>query len=301
MVQITELGYIGFGVKDLDAWKSFATNVVGFQLLDDGERDRCYLRMDYWHHRFVMHANGSDDLEYLGFRVADGEAFRAMQKQLSDAGVKFRVGSDDEAVERRVLEVLKLNDPDGNPIEIFHGPEVQARKPFHPGRPMHGRFQTGAGGLGHCIIRERDVAAAYRFFTLLGMQGGVEYKIRMGKQLVTPTFMHCNDRQHTVAFGIGGMSTRLNHVMIQVENLDDVGLTYDLVREQKIPVTIKPGKHSNDHMYSFYFRNPSGWMIEYGWGGRSSSNQSEYYIEDLYGHQPEEGGFGMDPAQARSA
>ena len=276
MVQITELGYMGLGVKDLDVWKDFATNVIGLELADEGERDRCYLRMDYCHHRFVLHASGSDDLEYLGFRVANGEEFHAMQRQLSDAGIKYRVGSDDEAVERRVLEVLKLNDPDGNPVEIFHSPEVQARKPFHPGRRMHGRFQTGSGGLGHCIVRERDVAAAYRFYSALGMQGGVEYKIRMGQHVAPITFMHCNDRQHTVAFGIGGMTRRLNHVMLQVDNADDVGLTYDLVRERKIPVTIKPGKHSNDHMYSFYFRNPSGWMIEYGYGGRAPTAQSEY-------------------------
>jgi hypothetical protein len=101
MVRITELGYMGLGVKDLDAWKDFAASVIGLQLTEEGERDRCYLRMDYWHHRFVLHANGSDDLEYLGLRVANAEDFRAMQKQLSDAGIKFRVGSKEEAIERR--------------------------------------------------------------------------------------------------------------------------------------------------------------------------------------------------------
>jgi 2,3-dihydroxyethylbenzene 1,2-dioxygenase len=80
--------------------------------------------------------------------------------------------------------------------------------------------------------------------------------------------------------------------MVEVDNLDDVGLTYELVRKNKIPVHILPGKHSNDHMFSFYFRNPSGWMIEYGWGGRAPATQSEYYTEDIFGHQPEEGGFG---------
>jgi len=299
MAGITELGYMGIGVKDLDAWKDFAANILGLELLDEGERDRCYFRMDYWHHRFVVHANGSDDLEYLGFRVANLEDFHAMQRHLSESGIPFRVGSDDEAAERRVLEVLKLNDPDGNPIEIFHSPEVQARKPFHPGRPMHGRFQTGSGGMGHCIIRERDVAAAHHFYTLLGMQGGVEYKIRMGNHVAPITFMHCNDRQHTLAFGIGGMTRRLNHVMVQVDNPDDVGLTYDLVRQHNIPVTIKPGKHSNDHMFSFYLRTPSGWMIEYGWGGRPPTAQSEYYVEDMYGHQPEDGGFDVSPEQTR--
>src|SRR5580658_952068 len=267
MIQVTELGYMGVGVKDLAEWKNFAANIVGFEVTDEGESDRCYLRMDYFHHRIVLHADGSDDLAYLGLRVAGADEFAQMQRQLSEAGIKFRVGSEDEAEERRVLEVLKLADPDGNPVELFHGPLTQFHKPFHPGRRMHGRFKTGSGGLGHCIIRERDVEAAKKFFTALGMRGGVEYKIKMGKRTVAPVFMHCNDRDHTVAFGIGPEPRRINHIMIEVDNFDDVGMTYDLVRRSKVPVTINTGKHSNDHMYSFYMRNPSGWMFEYGYGG----------------------------------
>ena len=67
MIQVTELGYMGIGVKDLDAWKHFATSIVGFELADEGESDRCYLRMDYLHHRIVMHADGSDDLDLPRF------------------------------------------------------------------------------------------------------------------------------------------------------------------------------------------------------------------------------------------
>jgi 2,3-dihydroxybiphenyl 1,2-dioxygenase len=295
MTQVTELGYMGVGVRKFDEWKDFATRIVGMELVEDGEADRCYLRTDYWHHRLVLHNNGTDDLEYLGLRVAGAEEFAAMQQQLAEAGIKFRVGADDEATERHVLEVLKLNDPGGNPIEIFHGPEVQFVKPFHPGRRMHGRFKTGSGGLGHCIVRQDDVAAAKRFYVALGMRGGVEYKIRLGgDRVVAPVFMHCNDRDHTIAFGVGPQKRHINHLMIEVENFDDVGLTYELVRKHKVPVTITPGKHSNDHMFSFYMRNPSGWMFEYGWGGRPATHQSEYYVEDIYGHQPESSGFNVD-------
>ncbi len=85
MVQVTELGYMGVGVKKLDEWKSFATQILGMQLADDGERDRCYLRMDYWHHRLVLHDNGTDDLEYLGFRVAGASEFAEIQHQLETA------------------------------------------------------------------------------------------------------------------------------------------------------------------------------------------------------------------------
>ena len=294
MIEVTELGYMGLGVKDLAAWKEFASNIVGFEVTNEGEPDRCYLRMDYLHHRIVLHADGSDDLAYLGLRVAGPDEFAQMQRQLSEGGIKFRVGSDDEADERRVLEVMKLSDPDGNPVEIYHGPLTQFSKPFHPGRGMHGRFKTGSGGLGHCIVRERDVEAARRFYMQLGMRGGIEYTFGKGKRTGL-VFMHCNDRDHTVAFGIPGGDRRLNHIMIEVDNLDDVGMTYDLVCKNKVPVTITPGKHSNDHMYSFYFRNPSGWMFEYGWGARPATFQSEYFNGDIYGHQMQADAFGVDP------
>jgi len=294
MVQVTELGYMGLGVKDLDAWREFVSKTVGLEINEDSERDRCLLRLDYWHHRIALHQDPSDDLLYLGMRVAGPEEFVQMQKQLTDAGIKFRVGSNEEAEERHVLEILKLNDPDGTPFEIFHGPEVQFDRPFHPGRAMHGRFKTGAGGMGHCMIRERDTDAATKFFRALGMRGGVEYKVRMGTRVVPIMFMHCNERQHTFAYGLGVPHRRINHLMLEVDNLDDVGLTHDIVRRNKIPVTITPGKHSNDHMLSFYFRNPSGWMWEYGWAGRSSFEQSEYYAGDIYGHGPEAGGFAAD-------
>jgi len=39
----------------------------------------------------------------LGFRVAGAAEFYEMQHQLETAGIKFRVGSEDEAAERRVL------------------------------------------------------------------------------------------------------------------------------------------------------------------------------------------------------
>src|SRR6516165_10636275 len=100
MVQVTELGYIGFGVKNADEWKRFATEIVGLELADDGEPNHFYLRMDNWHHRLTVHTNGDDDLEYLGFRVAGPDEFGEIQNQLREAGIKYRSGSDDEAVER---------------------------------------------------------------------------------------------------------------------------------------------------------------------------------------------------------
>ena len=87
MARVTELGYIGIGVKDADAWKEFAAQVVGMEVLDEGEKDRFYLRMDDWHHRIIVHVNGSDDLEYLGWRVEGPVEMEEMEKQLRAAKV----------------------------------------------------------------------------------------------------------------------------------------------------------------------------------------------------------------------
>jgi len=303
MSTVIELGYLGIGVRDAEAWKKFATEVVAMELLDEGEGDRFYLRMDNWHHRIIVHENGSDDLEYLGWRVSGPAELEAMERKLRDARIDYRVGKEEECKERRVLGLLKTTSPGGNPTEIFYGPQVETSLPFHPGRRMHGRFLTGTEGIGHVILREDDVVGAYKFYTeIFGMKGSVEYKIPApGGITAKPVFLHCNDRDHSIAFSVGPMARRINHLMIEVTNFDDVGMTYDLVRSRSIPVAISLGKHSNDQAFTFYFANPSGWLFELGWGARKSTEHSEYYVSDIFGHGVETKGFGLDLELKRSS
>jgi 2,3-dihydroxyethylbenzene 1,2-dioxygenase len=284
MVQVTELGYMGLGVSSLAAWKSYATDILGLEVVDAGPR-RAWLRMDYQHHRLFLEEDGSDDLTVLGLRVAGAEELLAMQRQLKEAGVAFQRGTAEEADNRHVLDLIKLEDPAGVPLEIFHGPQVEYDRPFHPGRRMHGPFKTGSGGLGHCIIRDAGLDVSCAFYRLLGMRGGIEYRMPMGgPRPLELAFMHCNDRDHTIAFGLPSQK-RINHVMFEVEHFDDVGLAHEIVSAAEIPIAITPGRHANDQMYSFYFMNPSGFMCEIGWGARPATHQSEYYARDSYGHE----------------
>ena len=47
MIQVTELGYVGLGVKSLSDWKDFASNVLGLEVVDAAEAGRCFMWMDY--------------------------------------------------------------------------------------------------------------------------------------------------------------------------------------------------------------------------------------------------------------
>ena len=295
MAGVTELGYIGLSVSDLDAWVHFAGDVVGMEVVDEGEPDRRYLRMDNWHHRIVLHADGGDDLAYSGWRVPGPAEFAEMAEALQTAGIVVKVASAEEAAERRVLGLMRMESPGGNPTEIFYGPQVDAWKPFHPGRPMFGRFVTGDQGVGHLILNEPDVAAATEFYQHLGLIGSVEYQIPLPDgHVAAMTFMHCNDRQHSIAFGLPPMGRRANHLMLEYSELDDLGIAHDTVAREKIDVTLMLGKHANDAALTFYCANPSGWLWELGWGAKKAPAQQEYYTRDIFGHDNGVPGYGLD-------
>jgi 2,3-dihydroxyethylbenzene 1,2-dioxygenase len=283
MAAVTELGYVGLNVTDMDAWRRFASDVVGLEVRDDGESDRFYLRMDYWHHRLMVHASDEDDMAYAGWRVADAAALDEICGQLKAAGYAYRVASPEEAAERKVLGLIKLNDPSGNPVEVFFGPLIDMHLPFHPGRRMHGRWVTGSQGLGHVLIQADDTPEAHKFYSALGLKGNIQYHLNSPAGVMQPAFMHCNDRQHSLAFGVNGPK-RLGHMMLEYSELNDLGKAHDIVRAEGFDVALQLGKHSNDAALTFYFVTPSGWLLELGWGGEKSFPQQQYHLLDIFGH-----------------
>ncbi len=295
MAGVIELGYLGLNVTDLDAWRSYATECVGFEIVESGKDDNFHLRMDLQHHRFTVHKSDEDDMAYMGWRVAGQEEFKAMQKTLTDAGVEYRVGSQEEASERHVLAILKLEDPSGTATEIYYSPQVDVIKPFHPGRPMYGKFVAGDQGIGHVLVRSDDDEKTYEFYKLLGLEGSIEYRIPMPDgNFAEPIFMSCNARQHSIAFGFHGMKERLNHLHIQYTDFDDMGQSHDIIRKKGIDVAMQLGKHSNDQLYTFYSATPSGWLMELGWGDYVKTGAQEHYAGDIFGHGVEASGYGMD-------
>jgi hypothetical protein len=67
---------------------------------------------------------------------------------------------------------------------------------------------------------------------------------------------------------VGSGRKALHHFMVEVGSLDDVGQGYDLAQMDEGRIAYTLGRHTNDHMTSFYVNTPSGFFIEYGWGGR---------------------------------
>lgn len=287
MSHITELGYARFGVSNIDEWKDFAKDILALEIREDTEDAQTIsLRMDYWHHRIVLEEDDCDELLGAGLRVAGPEEFEAMQALLAKNDIAFEVGNAELTASRKVLELLLLKDPAGNPLEIFHGPRVDTHRPFHPGRGMHGKFVTEVGGLGHIMLGHQGLEAVYGFYKMLGMRGNIEYLWPIGAdQNLEMLFMHCCERDHSIGFGLPTVPGKnIHHLMIEVDNLDDVFMSYELVKQSKYQITLDIGRHANDGVFSFYFIGPSGWQIEIGYEGQPAKHQSSYHVADTYGH-----------------
>ncbi len=277
---IQALGYVGIRSEKLEDWNGYATRFLGMQLVDKSSTTLS-LRMDDRKQRVIVNA-GADGAGFYGWEVADRAALDALGARLEHAGVAVVRGSRALADERRVKDVIVFADPIGNRLEAFHGAELAA-EPFRPGRSISG-FRTGPLGMGHAVLtveRLDDVLPFYR--DVLGFALS-DYILKPFRAF----FLHVNPRHHSLAFIETG-TNGLHHMMLELFSLDDVGQAYDiaLIDPESIGSTL--GRHTNDHVTSFYSWSPSGFMVEYGWGGRlvepGNWTAEEYTVgPSLWGH-----------------
>ncbi len=302
MASITQLGYLGLGVSDVNEWERFATQILGLQANGRDESGALFLRMDEYHHRFIVHPKGNDDLAYIGWEVAHEHALHAITEQLKASGVTVTPGTPEEAEARRVVGLIKFDDLNGIASEVFYGPLITFENAFKSPRAISG-FETGELGLGHIVITVNDLDESLQFYRdVLGMRISdyVQFELMPG---VKPkmVFLHCNPRHHTLALLAAPLPKRLMHFLLQVKSLDDVGSTYYFCREQGVPIAGSLGRHTNDHMFSFYLRSPSGFEVEYGWGARVVDDATwqvqRHEAPSMWGHE----GLVAKPSQKSDA
>ena len=290
-MSVTALGYIGVGVSDLKAWETFATSILGLQIGSRGEDGTLNLRMDERHRRIALHPGGNDDLAYLGWEVADEKALLGIGQALKAAGIAYATADPAACRERGVGGMLVCDDPAGIRTEISYGAFLQRQLAFISPRGVAG-FRTGDQGLGHVVLSVPDASAAMAFYRdALGFRVSdfIEWTLP-NRGPVSAAFMHCNPRHHSLAFMQAPRSPkRLQHFMLEVNLLDDVGRTYSLCEREDVPIAQTLGKHTNDEMLSFYVASPSGFLVEYGYGGRTVDDENwqvqTYDSTSIWGHR----------------
>ena len=280
---VQQLAYCGLGVSDVEAWSRFGVEALGLGLSDEtGVR---HLRMDDRSWRFALHEAPENDILYAGFELGGAGQLSALRGRLDAAGIPWTQMEEAECTDRRVEEGLWLRDPDGLRIEFVRD-HARAPKPFQP--ELTNGFVTGLQGFGHIVLSIRNLERGLRFYETLGLALSDFITVAAGPGgMLRIAFLHCNERHHSLAIAPLPGGKRLNHLMIELLEVDDVLRGYQRCCSMGYR-TGGIGRHPNDLMLSFYVTTPAGFDVEYGWGGRSITEDwsvAEYDKISLWGHE----------------
>ncbi|NHP15173.1 2,3-dihydroxybiphenyl 1,2-dioxygenase [Rhodococcus sp. IC4_135] len=290
---IRSLAYMRIGATDMAAWREYGLKILGMIEGKGVGAESLYLRMDDFPARLVIVPNDTDRLLVSGWETANAAELQDIRDRLSAAGVPFKEGTAEQLKDRRVVEMIAFEDTSGNSLEVFHGAALEHRRIVSP---YGHRFVTGEQGLGHVVLTTDDDDASLRFYRdVLGFK--LRDSMRLPPQMVgrpadgDPAwlrFLGCNPRHHSLAFLPLPNPTGIVHLMLEVENSDDVGLCLDRALRKKVKMSATLGRHVNDEMLSFYMKTPGGFDIEFGCEGLEVEDENwiarESTAVSLWGH-----------------
>jgi 2,3-dihydroxybiphenyl 1,2-dioxygenase len=261
MTKIEDIMQIGVGMPDRDRFAQFSRDALGLPTTDSPDGTVTYVRADRYQHRIAARTSPVPTLNYIGFDVGGAAALAEWKKELRDKDIDWRPGSREECLERQVADFIEIKDPDGHPLALSYG--------FGIGQePVRYTRDLNIVGLGHVLLTVMDTQRSHDFYTgVLGFRLSDWVHINDAIRLC---FLRCNARHHSIAFApcMPGKSPRLQHVMLEVEALDDVMRSYHFLRASKAPIGMGPGRHPNCHTVHVYVQTPGGFAVEYGWGHR---------------------------------
>lgn len=284
---VSQLGYIGIATNDVSAWIDTATSIIGLQARDQKGQDGAhFLRMDEMHHRFAIYDRSDNDVLYVGWQIETELELERLALAIIALGIDVKKGSTELCALRKVKQLFQFVDTEGYANEIYYGLESDC-EPFQSNLPISG-FKTGTLGLGHVVRHCKNYKEMVAFYQeIMGFQVS-DYIVWADADA---TFMRCNRRHHSLALineALDHKGGQTNHIMVEMQSIDDVGRAYDEVMRRNLPIIMTLGRHSNDQAISFYFVSPSGFGVEIGCDGlevrEDDWNVKTFNSTKLWGH-----------------
>lgn len=290
MMDIRGLAYVVVESTDLPRWKGFAEGVLGMMTAPAADGG-LYVRMDERQFRFAVQPGARDAYVASGWEVASQAAFEAGLAALRNAQVDFVLGDAALCKQRCAQQLASFQDPSGNRHELVWG--FQSDFAHFASPTGVSRFVTGNIGMGHTVLPAANFEKTTAFFTEVmgfGLSDLFNFKPAGDQGPSLPIhFFHCNNgRHHSLALAGFPVESGCVHVMVEVDNMPDVGRALDRMLAQKVQQTATLGQHTNDRVTSFYMRSPSNFDVEFGYGGAVIDWQQhiahEFTRVSLWGH-----------------
>ena len=261
-MNIIGIGYLGFESTKMEEWRAYGPEVMGFQITGSPENDpdSIYFKLDDRRHRIAIHPGEIDRIAYIGWEARNRVDFIAACERFKEYNVEITFGDAELCEKRGVKELIRFRDPAGYQHELFYAQKWTPRS-FVAGRP-HGGFICDDRGVGHIVLIPPEFGLELERFLLEIMEfnwyGWGAGKGKTGffrSKLNTQT-------SHDIAFGFAPGRMGVQHVGLFVNAVRDVGETFDIVKQQELPLMMTLGQHTQDPHMSFYHFNPSGFAFE---------------------------------------
>ncbi|OBI29334.1 VOC family protein [Mycobacterium sp. E2238] len=289
------LGYVVIETQRFGDWRRFGRDAIGMHCDDATTDDAMRFRLDENECRFLLQRGPAEDVTAVGWQLDDHDAFDTVLARVTQHGVPVTEGTEEEAALRGVERLVRFRGPNGLTQEVF----TRARPGAAPLRMVAGGgFVTGAAGLGHVAVATTkphqlrgyyDAVLDARLSDYIDETiSGLRFKIR---------FLRFNERHHTVAIAsvnrlrLNPIRTRVQHVNVQVAELDDMTAAYQRVKQLGFRMALGVGQHTNDKELSFYAVTPSGFEWEVGWNpvvvDEATWEPTTHQGISIWGHTPE--------------
>jgi 2,3-dihydroxybiphenyl 1,2-dioxygenase len=284
------LGYLVFAVRHPLRWERFCRGMLGLpEAVTNPDGSRGY-RLDGAMQRLIVAEGAADDLAALGLVCEDNAVLDTVADRLRAMGIVVEEGGEALRAARRVQRLMTMRDPDGNAVELAVGME-EAPQPFSS-TAFRAGFHTGALGMGHAVLVSHRLEAMEAFYTgALGFGVSERLATSVGPMQIKGIFLHCNPRHHSVAIFDMPLQKRLQHFMLQAEDLCDVGMAFERAKLNKVPISLNLGQHPDpDGTISFYGMTPSGFDFEIGAGCKEIEPRRwqplHTTVTSSWGHKP---------------
>jgi len=270
MAELQNLAYVVVAASDLVAWREYASGIIGLGVTETSDGS-LGLRMDDHPWRLLIEHGSDDDMTHAGWDLGTDRELDDYIAALRAKGQDVREESTDLALKRHVSRLFSLADPNGFAHEFFAGRTGLQRDGGSLSAVLKGPgFMTDDLGIGHILPVSKNYEDGVRWYQeVLGLRYSDRIRQEMAPGIYADaTFFHsATGRHHSLATGTFPSPKRLNHLMLEYRDMNDVGFAYERAKKASISIVLELGHHPNDQMFSFYMRTPSGFGIELGYGG----------------------------------